>query len=130
MNVNSRISIDTAAGLAAALHEHAAGMLADTAAVDLIACHGFWLPRPEFQPFIHIGRCRVTGASLAYLRWRCALTALNHGQLPCSDSEADILRIAASLGANTPIRLRHVLGGLDHRNIALVTDAITLANGT
>ena len=67
---------------------------------------------------------------MALIRWRAAITALNQGRLPRSSSEADILRIAASLGAGTPIRLRDVLGCLDHRNIALVTKAIALANDT
>jgi hypothetical protein len=40
------------------------------------------------------------------------------------------LRIAASLGdPEIPVRLRTVLGNLDARNITLVTDAITTANG-
>jgi hypothetical protein len=42
-----------------------------------------------------------------------------------------VLRIAASLGDDDiPVRLRSVLGGLDRRNIALVTTAITTANGS
>ncbi len=41
-----------------------------------------------------------------------------------------MLRIAASLGdPGVPVCLRAVLGTLDRRNIALVTDAITAANG-
>jgi hypothetical protein len=116
--------------LVGALHEHAAGMFADTAAADLIARHGVWLPRPEFRPYVHIGHCHATGIRVAYIRWRAAVAALTRGQLSGSTSESAILHIAAGLGANTPIRLREVLGSLDHRNIGLVTDAITLANGT
>ena len=41
-----------------------------------------------------------------------------------------ILRIAASLGDHhIPAHLARVLGSLDHANIALVTTAITRANG-
>jgi hypothetical protein len=116
--------------LVAALHEHAAGLHADTAAVDLLARHHTWLNRPDFRRYIHLGRCHTSGMPIAHIRWRPALTALTGGRLACSDSEADILRIAAGLGADIPIRLRHVLGGLDRHNIGLVTDAITLANGT
>jgi hypothetical protein len=116
--------------LVAALHEHAAGITAATAAVGLIATHRVWLPRPDFHPFIQYGHCHGTGQPTALIRWRAAVTALNQHRLPCSTSEADILRIAASLGAGTPIRLRAVLGCLDHRNIALVTEAIALANDT
>ncbi len=118
------------AQLVAALHEHAAGITADVAAVDLIATHRVWLTRPDFGPFIQPGHCHPTAAPMALIRWRAAVTALGQRRLPCSSSEADILRIAASLGAGVPIRLRDVLGTLDHRNIALITKAIALANDT
>lgn len=41
-----------------------------------------------------------------------------------------MLRIAASLAVATPVRLRDVLGNLDHANIAHVIRAIGLANDT
>jgi hypothetical protein len=41
-----------------------------------------------------------------------------------------VLRIAASLGANIPVRLGRVLGVLDNTTIARVLDAIALANGS
>src|SRR5262245_53221092 len=116
--------------LVAALHEHALGLTAEVAAVDLIATHRVWLTRPDFGPFIQHGGCHATGAPMALIRWRAAVTALGQGRLPCSSSEADILRIAASLGASVPVRLRDVLGCLDHRNIALVTKAVAVANDT
>jgi hypothetical protein len=124
------VNLDQYTRLVAALHEHAVGITAATAAVDLIAAHRVWLSRPDFGPFIQHGRCHATGAPMALIGWRAATIALNQGRLPCSSSEADILRIAASLGAGVPIRLRDVLGCLDHRNIALVTKAIALANDT
>ncbi len=63
------------------------------------------------------------------IRWRAAVHALDTGLLPCSSSEQAILRIAASIGDPAiPVHLRQVLGGLDSRNIALVTAAITTAN--
>ena len=41
-----------------------------------------------------------------------------------------MLRIAASLGHPAiPVHLARALGSLDHTNIALVTTAITRANG-
>ena len=50
--------------------------------------------------------------------------------MPCASSEQAILRIAASLGDPAiGVRLRTVLGNLDRRNITLVTDALTAANG-
>jgi hypothetical protein len=116
--------------LITALHEHAAGLHADTAAVDLIARHRIWLTRAQFEPYIRTRRPHLTAAPNALIQWRKAVAALTAGHLAASTSEAAVLRIAASLGANIPIRLRQVLGGLDRANIALVTDAITHANGT
>ncbi len=64
------------------------------------------------------------------IRWRATIHALDRGLLPCSRTEAAVLKIAASLGDDSvPVHLRALLGGLDHRNITLVTDAITRANG-
>jgi hypothetical protein len=117
--------------LAAALRNHAAGRLADTAAIDLLTGHGIWLHRSAFREHIHLLSRQLAGvAPMAYVNWTATVAALQAGQLPCSGSEAAILRIAAGLGADIPTRLREVLGGLDHRNIALVTTAITRANGT
>ncbi len=66
----------------------------------------------------------------AYINWEQAITALDTHQLSCTPSEAAILRIAASLGDHhIPVHLARVLGSLDHTNIALVTTAITRANG-
>jgi hypothetical protein len=116
--------------LVESLYEHVIGINADTAAVDLIAHHGVWLHRADFAPFLQHGRCHATHQPVAMIRWRAAHTALQRGQLPCSGSEADVLRISASLGAAIPISLRHVLGTLDHRNIAHVMRAIGIANDT
>jgi hypothetical protein len=118
-----------AAALVARLRGHAAGLLADTAAVDLLAGHDIWLRRPEFRRHVRLGPVPATGTPVAFIDWRAALAALTRGQLPCAGSEADVLRIAAALGADAPLHLPHVLGGLDRTNITLVTDAITYANG-
>ena len=72
---------------------------------------------------------RHDGHPYAYIDWEHAITALDSHQLG-SPSEAGILRIAASLGDHhIPVHLARVLGSLDHANIALVTTAITGANG-
>jgi hypothetical protein len=113
-----------------ALHEHVVGINAQTAAVELLASHRVWLARPDFARFIQHGRCHSTRQPMATIRWRPAHTAMQRGQLPCSDSEAKILRIAVSLAAGVPISLRDVLGCLDHRNIAHVVRAIGIANDT
>lgn len=124
------MSPDEYADLVDALHEHVVGINAQVAAVDLLASHRVLLARADFAPFIQHGRCHCTGQPMAIIRWRAIHSALQRGQLPCSSSEADILRIAASLAAGVNISLRSVLGCFDHRNTARIVRAIGLANDT
>ncbi len=118
-----------AAQLAVLLQDTAEGICADAAAVELIVAHGCFLHEPAFRRIIAAGSAVGSGEPVAVIRWKAAVHALDAGLLPCSRSEAAMLRIAASIGDDIPVHLRAVLGGLDTRNIALVTDAITTANG-
>jgi len=119
-----------ASQLACLLYDAADGLCADVAAVMLIDRHGHFLHQPAFRRLIAAGSCITAGQPLAVIRWNAAIHALEAGQLPCSSSEQAILRIAASLAdPGIAVRLRENLGNLDHRNITLVTDAITAANG-
>ena len=115
--------------LACLLRDAAAGMCADTAAVDLICRHGHFLHDPGFRRIIAAGSSITTGQPLAVIRWNAAVHALESGHLPCSGSERAILLIAASLAEGIPVSLRDNLGNLDRRNITLVTGAIIAANG-
>lgn len=120
-----------AAALARLLRTHATGgLLTDLAAVELLITHRYWLARAAFTTrFVHpvpAGGGRHIGA---WIDWPAAITALEHGDLPSSASEATMLRITASLATGLPLSLRDVLGGLDATNIAAVTTAITAANG-
>jgi hypothetical protein len=116
--------------LACQLLDAASGIHADTAAAGLIISHGHFLHRQAFRRVITAGPSISTGQPLAAISWHDALHALEDGLLPCASSEQAILRIAASLGDPAiPVHLRAVLGNLDARSIALVTDAITTANG-
>ena len=109
---------------------HAAGLTSDAAAAELICAHHTWLARAEFVTGHIDAGTRHDGHPYAYIDWEHAITALDSHQLSCSPSEAGILRIAASLGDHhIPVHLARVLGSLDHANIALVTTAITRANG-
>lgn len=116
--------------LAGTLIRHAAGLTCDAAAAELIAAHHTWLARTDFiTSHIHAGT-RHDGHPYAWIDWESAVTALDGHRLSCTGSEAGILRIAASLGHPAiPVHLARVLGSLDHTNIALVTTAITRANG-
>jgi hypothetical protein len=120
----------TPRALAGTLISHAAGLTSDTAAAELICAHHTWLTRAEFVTGYIDAGTRHDGHPFAYIDWEHAITALDSHQLSCSPSEAAILRIAASLGDNhIPVHLARVLGSLDRTNIALVTTAITRANG-
>jgi hypothetical protein len=90
------------------LCEHAGGVYAYRAAVELLVDHGVFLGRSGFcDEFV-----RFTPAG-AYVRWGAVVTALNQYRLVCSTSEDGIARIAASLGGDVPVRLGRVLGGFD-----------------
>jgi hypothetical protein len=116
--------------LACLLYDAAEGICADVAAVMLIDRHGRFLHDPAFRRIIAAGSSITTGQQLAVIRWPAAIHALDSGQLPCCGSERAILRIAASLAdPGIAVNLRENLGNLDQRNITLVTDAITAANG-
>ena len=115
--------------LAGMLRDTAAGMLCDTAAADLIIAHGHFLHDPAFRRIIAAGASVTDGQPFAVIRWNAAVTALATGHLPCTGSERAVLLIAASLAEGIPVSLRENLGSLDRRNITLVTDAITAANG-
>ena len=116
--------------LACLLYDAADGLCADVAAVMLIDRHGHFLHQPAFRRLIAAGSSITTGQPLAVIRWNAAIHTLEAGQLPATGSEQAILRIAASLAdPGIAVRLRENLGNLDARNIALVTDAITAANG-
>lgn len=120
-----------AAQLACLLQDTAAGLCADTAAVALITARDHFLHQPGFRRIIAAGSSICSGEPAAVIRWRAAVHALDTGRLPCTGSEQAVLRIAASLGdQHIPVRLRQVPGGLDSRNITLITDAITAANGS
>jgi hypothetical protein len=116
--------------LAALLRAAAAGMLADMAATDLLIAHGRFLPDPAFRRIIAAGSPVADGQPFAVIRWNAAVTAIETGDLCLSASERAVLLIAASLAEpGVTISLRECLGSLDRRNIALVTAAVTAANG-
>jgi hypothetical protein len=114
------------------LRAHAVGgRLAGIAAVNLLITHRYWLTHPAFTGrFVHPVTTVDGHLAGARIDWAAAVTALDHGDLPGTDSETHLLRIAASLAAGTPIVMRQVLGGLDRTTITAVTAAITAANGT
>jgi hypothetical protein len=115
--------------LAGMLHAAAGGLHTATAAVGLLIDHQSWLLRTDFTSnFVRVEH-DDDGTGYADIKWLAALDALDNGLLPCSGSEANMLRIAASLAAPTPITLGTAVSGLDTRNLRLVLAAVTHANG-
>ena len=107
----------------------AAGLLAETAAVNLLAEHRTWLATPAFTSrYIDITG-DVPGApdgTAAGVRWRAAITGLS--RQPATGSEKAVLRIAASIAAGIPVSLHDCLGSLDYATLAAVLRAIAHAN--
>jgi hypothetical protein len=100
------------------------------AAVELLIAHAVWLRRIDFvDRFVGTAGDLAGGRVLAWVRWRAATRALDAGRLPCSDSEAQVLRIAASLAEGVGVDLGEVVTGLDEANIGLIVAAVLRANG-
>jgi hypothetical protein len=115
--------------LAAMIRAHAQGILRWEAAAELLIGHQSWLMRADFTTsYITIRRGRrLRVADVDYLS---AVNALDRGELPCSGSEANVLRIAASLASGVAtINLGQAISGLDADNTVLVLTAIAHANG-
>lgn len=116
--------------LSTALRAQAQGLYCAEAAAELLIGHQRWLWRSDFvDGFVEWDYGLVCGTEMAFVDWQAAVTALDAGRLACSDSEGQVLRIAASIAVGTSVGLREALSGLDQRNIALVAQAVLHADG-
>ena len=113
----------------AALRAWSKGIYCDQAATELLIRHRTWLCRNDFTTQFIISQAGPSGIVTAAISWEEAIVALQAGNLPCSRSEASILRLAASLASTSPVALRDVITGLDQANIQLVLNAIRHASG-
>lgn len=112
------------------MRAHAAGLYCVQAAVELLIGHQRWLCRSEFVGrFVWVGQGLVGGGLLAVVDWPAAVKALAAGGLPCSGSEASVLRIAASIAVGVPVELGDCLSTLDSVNVGLVARAVLRAGG-
>ena len=66
---------------------------------------------------------------MAFVHWPEAVRALESGRLACSSSEAQVLRLAASVADGIPVDLADALCGLDAINAAAVARALWHASG-
>lgn len=100
------------------------------AAVELLIGHGRWLARADFiEGFVETGAGLSDGTPMAWIDWEAAVAASQAGGLPCSDSEAGVLRLAASLAEGGLVDLRDAVGGLDGGNLVLAATAVLHAGG-
>lgn len=112
------------------LRAHGRGLHSSTAAIELVISHRCWLHRADFRDqFLFTGTDFDTAEETTCINWPRAVMALDRGHLPCSGSEARMLRIAASLGEGVPIDLREALTELDLVNTTLVAQAVIRATG-
>ena len=83
------------------------GLYALEADTGLIIAHGSWAAREDFERFIHVGPgITVTAPNWpAGIDWEAAITALDAGEFPASSGEKRMLRLAASLAWDIPVRL-------------------------
>jgi hypothetical protein len=78
---------------------------------------------------VEFGQGIVDGAVLAAVDWEAAVAGLEAGRLPCSSSEGQMLRLAASIAGGVRLDLGSVLSGLDERTAWLVAGAVLHACG-
>jgi hypothetical protein len=108
----------------------ARGLLGAEAAVELLIGHRVWPSRGDFVAVaVEFGRDGITGGAMASVDWQTAVEAVDAGELPCSSSEAWVLRIAASLATHVPVVLGRAVSGLDERNSVAVAEAVLHATG-
>ncbi len=92
--------------------------------------HRSWLYREDFGELaVEFDREMVNGSVLAAVDWAAAVAALDAGQLPCSSSEGQVLRLVASIAGGVPVDLGAALSGLDEGNISLVVAAVVCGAG-
>jgi len=106
------------------------GLLGAEAAVELLIGHGWWLHRAEFlETAVEFGRRMLDGSVMAAVDWQAAVAALDGGRLPCSSSEGQMLRLAASIADGVRVDLGDAVAGLDEGNLVLVAGAVLQAGG-
>jgi hypothetical protein len=99
------------------------------AAVELLIGHRFWLSHHAFVGLFIELDTQADGTVTAWVDWEAAVAALRAGRLSCSDSQEQVLVIAASLAEDIRVGLRDVVGGLEEANLILVAGAVLGAGG-
>jgi hypothetical protein len=118
--------------LASILLHQASGDHGLEAAIALLAASGCWLDRDDFtsRHAIHPLDDDGSGTAVLCIDWEAAITALDHGELPCSTGERAILELAASLAARQPVSLRDILPRIDQHRVGMAVTAVAHAART
>jgi hypothetical protein len=112
------------------LRAWAEGLLCLEAAVELLIGHGRWLCRRDFLGVaVEPGWEAAGTGGMAAVDFEAAAAWAGAGVPPCSDSERQVLLVAASIAAGVPVDLREALTGLDAANSGLVAAAVLHAAG-
>ncbi|MCA1679128.1 MAG: hypothetical protein LC777_09400, partial [Actinobacteria bacterium] len=105
-------------------------MFCAEAAVGLLIGHRRWLLRGDFVgEFTESFESAESGSAMTFVDWPAAVAALDSGRLPCSSSEGQVLRLAASIAEGIPVDLRQAVCGLDATNAVLAARALLDAAG-
>jgi hypothetical protein len=120
----------TPAELVEAARAWARGSYALEAAVELLIRHSVWLTHKEFRRYaIDYVTATYTRTPYAVIDWQAAHLALNRDCLPCTGTEAAILRIALSLADGLPVELGPTITGLGATSLTHILAAIAHASG-
>jgi hypothetical protein len=105
-------------------------LYAAEAAAELLIGHERWLRRSDFVGgFIEVGLDLMCDTPMAFVEWAAVVAALDGRRLPCSGSEEQVLRIAASIAVGARLDLGAALTGLDEDNVVRVAAAVLHAAG-
>lgn len=120
--------------LSGSLRTYAKGRLCTEAAIELLIKQQSWLNRRDFIETFIVGTDPASAEQPGYcdgtfVDWSAAVAALDESRLPCSNGEAQLLRIAGSLAEGIPVDLRDAITGLDATNTRLVARAVCHAAG-
>lgn len=106
------------------------GLYALEAGTGLLIAYGSWPTHEDFGTFIQTADSITSpGTELAAIDWDAAIIALDADELPGSSGEKQMLRLAASIAGDVPVRLGDAFTRIDNRNTDLLIDALLHASG-
>ena len=114
--------------IAAALRAGIASHL-DEAAILLTMLRGQLYTRPDIQRYMNWLKCSPTGELAARMLWTRLADDTHDGTIPLSRGERQVIALAASIAAGTPVSLNWALTGLDLVTATTVLHAVGLAMG-